>query len=416
MDERTQKQIDCVEAWKAAGCRGCIEASTGFGKTRIATIAISRFLSKNPDRTVLVLVPTTILKKQWETILKENKLKAKVMVINTALKHSGYVDFLVVDEAHRIVANSFCNIFNQIQYSMILCLTATLERLDGREKILKQFAPICASVGMEECIEKGWLAPNYNYKLIIDVDDIDYYKELNRQFLEHFSYFDFDFKLAMACVNDIEVRKNYVKRLVGSNYNQYKEMFKVCTAHAYAWNVAMRKRKEFVMHHPKKLEIAKHILAMRPNAKAITFNATIEDCESYGSGYVVHSGKTKKQNEQIIKEFNERTDGCVLHTAKSCNEGLDVKGLNLGIILYNTSSGTERKQRNGRVIRYEKGKTAEIFSIIIRDTVDEKWALKSTKGLGVIEINEYDLEKILNNKKINKKKKIQEEIKYIETS
>lgn len=38
---------------------------------------------------------------------------------------------------------------------MILCLTGTLERLDGKEELIKKYAPVCDSVSMKEAIESN---------------------------------------------------------------------------------------------------------------------------------------------------------------------------------------------------------------------------------------------------------------------
>jgi hypothetical protein len=46
----------------------------------------------------------------------------------------------------------------------------------------------------------------------------------------------------------------------------------------------MRKRKEFIYYHPKKMEIAKKIIEARQNSKGITFSSTIKQAESFGFG------------------------------------------------------------------------------------------------------------------------------------
>ena len=46
----------------------------------------------------------------------------------------------------------------------------------------------------------------------------------------------------------------------------------------------MRKRKEFIYKHPKKMEIAKKIIDARPDRKGITFSSTIDQANSFGFG------------------------------------------------------------------------------------------------------------------------------------
>lgn len=404
--ERSKRQQECVRKWIEAGCRAAIEASTGFGKTRVGILAIKKFLSKNPNRSVLVIVPTEVLKEQWSKLLDSEGLSfnCEVSIINSALKHNKVVDFLIIDEIHRIPANSFINIFKVIKYGMILGLTATFERLDGREKLLNSVAPIVDSIKLSEAVSKGWVSKSRIYKVILQVDDINVYKEYNKQFLNYFSYFDFDWNIAMGCVTNVLNRTKFVREKLRLNKSGpippkdellYKTTLKECTAIAYSWNRALQARKQFIFKHPKKLEIAEKILAARPNAKAITFNATISECEKFKSGYIVHSGKKKKENQMTLEEFNKLKVG-VIHSSKSLNEGVDVKGLNLAIILHNTSSSTERIQKYGRVIRAEEGKVAEIFSLVIDETVEMQWFKKSAKNTEFIEINESQLDDVLN--------------------
>ena len=129
----------------------------------------------------------------------------------------------------------------------------------------------------------------------------------------------------------------------------------------------MKLRKDFIYNHPKKLEIAKKILASRPNTKALTFSATIKQAETIGVGYTVHSKQKKKENTAIIEKFNSEEFG-VLNTSKACDEGLDIQGVNLEIILHTDSSKIRKSQRVGRGVRYEEGKVAEIFTLVLRGT------------------------------------------------
>ena len=50
----------------------------------------------------------------------------------------------------------------------------------------------------------------------------------------------------------------------------------------------------------------------------------------------------------------------------------------------------------GRAIRYEDNKEAEIFTLVIKGTMEENWARTSSAGMSVIEINETELDDVLN--------------------
>ncbi len=55
---------------------------------------------------------------------------------------------------------------------------------------------------------------------------------------------------------------------------------------------------------------------------------------------------------------------------------LDVPGLSVGIIIGTDSSKIKSAQRLGRVIRKEGNKQAEVFYIVINNTVETKWFVK----------------------------------------
>lgn len=333
---RDERQALAIEKWKAVKCRGSWCFATGFGKTRTALNAIQRLLEKNPGMITVVIVPTKVLKDQWVEQLQARKLPVTVIVINSAIKNNFACDFLIIDECHRINSETFSSIFERCNPKAILGLTATYERLDEREKeILDKHAPVCDVVTVKEATENGWLSPYREYKVLLDVDLTEYDKA-NREFVQHFAFFNFEFSVAMGCVVSFWNQQVYAKK-INCSVTEVK-------AHAFAWNRALRFRKTFIANHPKKLEIAKLILENRSDKKCITFNSSIKQCEAYKSGYVLHSGNTKKKNRMTLEEFSNETTG-VLHSSKMADEGLDVKGLSVAIITGFNSSQSSKTQR-----------------------------------------------------------------------
>ena len=246
--------------------------------------------------------------------------------------------------------------------------------------IIKQYAPICDTITMDEAIENGWVSPVREYAVLIDADLSDY-NDWNQKFNGFFSFFDWDFSTAMSCATNVVDRRKYAKKMGISD--------KIVMANAMGFMKAMKARKDFVMSHPKKIEIARKILDARKNNKCITFSATIKDAEklSLKNEYVLHSKKSKKQNHETIESFNDSTTG-VLHSSKAADCGVDVKGLSVGIILSKT-------QRNGRICRFEDGKTAELFTLLIRGTQEVNW-FRNSVTTSYQMITEEQLEKILN--------------------
>lgn len=403
---RDERQQLGVRKWIANKCRGTLQWSTGVGKTRAAIIAIKSFITRNKNSEIVVVVPTEHLKVQWMNELSKFGLfyDVKVEIINSAIKSDRKIDFLILDEAHRIPSETFYDVFRVRNPEIVLGLSATFDRLDGRHELLDKFCPVCDTITIQEAIDNKWLSPYKEYKVILYVDDIADYRFHNAKFLESFAVFNFDFNIAMKNLTNIIYRRNYGKQM---GYSA-KEM----DAIVYTWNNSLKARKKFVTEHPKKIEVTRKILEHRLDSKAITFSATIKQAEKIGGGFVVHSGKTKKKNRITLKEFSSLSKG-VIHTAKSLDEGADVPGLSLAIILSNSSSKTQKTQRIGRVIRYQEDKEAEVFTLVIAGTNEESWYNNSTAGKHYIEITESELEAILLGVELNKLKRTGEEVDQI---
>lgn len=394
--DRTTRQKLAIKRWSQNNGCATLILPTGFGKTRIA-LTISQLLTqKNPDFKILVVVPTDNLKNQWLKQLIEWKLLKNVTVeiINTAIKKVQHFDLLICDEAHRYASDSFSKLFDVIYYKMILCLTGTLERLDGKEELIKTHAPICDAVTRDEAIENGWLADFKNYLVMIDVD-LKEYKQWDQVFNQCFSVLNFDFNLGMRLMKDAVFRRKYAK--------QIKMEYNILTGVVMKWMKAMRKRKEFVLSHPKKIEITKKILNARKDKKSITFCNTIKDAESIKMGYVLHSKQKKKENEAILEKFAKDSCG-VINSSKALNTGTDIPGLSVGIMLANTSSKITKQQSIGRCIRKEGDKIAEFFTLVIKGTQDVKWAINSSVT-DYITITEEQLQDVLDGKEISTRKR-----------
>lgn len=383
---RNDRQKECLRRWLKAGGHGTLECATGFGKTKTALDLIDAFVTKNPESQTLIVVPTQLLKDQWIEKIDERGLglNTRVEIINTVIKQTWSCDLLCIDECHLCVSTTFVQVFQAVEYNYILCLTGTLERLDMRHVILEKYAPVCDRITIEEAEANGWVAPHKEYVVMIKTDLSDY-NAWTQKFNSYFSTLNYDFNFAMKLVTDPIARNKWAKQM---GYQS-----KQATAIVMDWMRLMKKRKDFIMNHPKKLEIARKILNARKDKKAITFSATIKMAESIGIGETIHSQKKSKENKEIIERFNDAATG-VLNTSKSADQGVDCKGVNLEVILHTDSSKIRKVQRLGRSIRFEEGKIAEIFTLVIAGTQEVKW-LGNSKTSKVITINEEQLDQIL---------------------
>jgi len=399
---RDKRQEESRIAWIKNKCCGSIVASTGFGKTRIGLKCLKSVIDKYPQMRFIVVVPTDNLKDQWTIQLDawELGLNGEVVVINTASTHKYQTDILVIDEIHRAAATTLVNIFNTIQYKYILGLTATFERLDGRQKeVVEKKCPVIDRISLQEALINGWVSLYKEYQVLLEVDDIDTLKQLNKEFQSHFEFFNFQFDRIMKLLGP----KGFVERsklrdeMCGPNATeeQRKQMFKNITFHSQRFMSVLQARKKFINNHPKKIEVARKIIEARPFSKIITFSNTIAMAEQIGYGEVYSGKDTKKRARTNLEAFNQITGGAVIHTSKKLDEGADIKGLSVAIMLGIDSSEIKATQRRGRCIRWEEGKQAEIFNLIIKDSVEMSWFANSHKHSSYITIDEEGLDDVL---------------------
>lgn len=385
---RDERQAQALKAWIKAKGHGTIVAATGVGKTRIAMNAITKLRAKYPTISVLVVVPTQNLKEQWSRELDERGLgfNTDVRVMMGASKKEWSCDLLVIDEAHKINSECISALLTNTKYKLILGLTATFERLDGRHEILAKYAPVCDTITMEDALLNGWVSKYKDYVVIIDVNDIDTYKEYNKEFTKAYEFFEWDFDLAMSMAgkDGFRHRWDYCKKQFPNDYEMQKSFLKTVSFNAMSFMRSMQARKKFVQNHPEKIRIAKEIIKYRSDKKIVTFNANVKMAESYGDGYVYTGKDGKKKNRITIEEFSGLPYG-QLHSCKMAIEGLDVPDLSVGIQTGVDSSKTKAVQSLGRIVRLQKDKTAEFFTLVINDTIETKW-MENAKKDSKIEI------------------------------
>lgn len=398
---RTERQQEAIKKWISNKGRGTIIMPTGMGKTYTSCMAIKALLKKYPGLRVLIVVPTTALKDQWNEKLYEWEFtfNAEVQVINTVIKHSWTCDLLIIDEAHRVASDQFKQIFDCVKYKLILGLTATFDRLDGKQVIISKYCPVVDEVSQLECLANGWISEYKEYQVLLEVDDIEEYRQLNKEFIRYFEFFSFDFGKAMACCGPsgwqykLKLRDEMYK---GSDEEKRKQILQQITVNSIGLMRTMQKRKAFINNHPKKIEVARKIMEARPNSKLITFSNNVKMAEALENGNNVYTGKTSKKKGRVMMEDFIAGNITRLHSCHKLNEGIDVPDISVGIILGTDSSEIKARQRRGRAVRKFGDKQAEIFYLIIKNTVESQWYSNSHKNdKNYITIDEKGLEQVL---------------------
>lgn len=175
--------------------KNLIVAATGTGKTVISAFDFKRFLLLNENAKLLFVAHRKeilqqslgtfrgILKNQnfgelWVDGIEPSKLNhvfASVQTLSNRLPDlkltKTYFDFIIIDEVHHLIANSYRPIIERFNPIILLGLTATPERMDGGD-ILEDFCDhIAAEIRLPEALNQKLLSP-FNYFGITDSVDI----------------------------------------------------------------------------------------------------------------------------------------------------------------------------------------------------------------------------------------------------
>ena len=345
--------------------------------------------AKHPERTTLVIVPTLYLQSQWTQEIQNFSLKnVTVMVINTAVKAPRQADLLVLDEIHNYASTEFIKVFQQTTYKFILGLTATIDRKDNRDALLRTYAPVIDTVTIDDALANGYVSDFTVFNLGIEMNEEDKktYDKMNKDFHFNFAQFNHDFNAAMSCLSNPEYRNSYARL--------YKKDPQDVMVYALNFNRNMAKRKKFLYFAPSKVDAVIELLNTFSDKKAITFSEGVEFTtmlknRMQNTSVDYHSKMPKKVKSTNLRLFNdEQCPVNVIHTAKALDEGFDVRGIDLAIISSGTSSTRQDLQRTGRAIRHQEGKHAVIINIYIKGTQDERWLrARQKKSTNIVHVN-----------------------------
>lgn len=195
-----QEILDKLEAERTVRgyYRNLVVAATGTGKTVISAFDYKRFKKQNPDkpcRLLFVAHREEILKQSMYTfrgVLKDNNfgemfvgsykpdsidnLFISIQTFNsqefTEKTSPDFYDYIIVDEFHHAAAPTYQKLLMYYQPKILLGLTATPERMDGKS-ILEYFNHrIAAEIRLPEAIDRKLLCP-FQYFGVTDTVDLE---------------------------------------------------------------------------------------------------------------------------------------------------------------------------------------------------------------------------------------------------
>ena len=314
---------------KEGAVRGLVQAATGVGKTYLAAFDSAKY-----KRVLFVAHREEILRqaavsfknvrrsddfgffygKQKDTdkavIFASVATLGRDEYLSEAFFSPDYFEYLVIDEFHHAVNIQYQKIVNYFQPQFLLGLTATPERLDGRNiyEICDYNVPY--EISLKEAINKGMLVPFHYYGIYDETDYSSLHivkgrydeKELNETYIGNIRRYDLIYKYYM---------KYRSKRALG-----------FCCSRIHAE------------------EMAREFCNRGINSVAVYSNA---------------NGEFSEDREKAIEKLKNQ-EIRVIFSVDMFNEGIDITVLDMVMFLRPTESPIVFLQQLGRGLRTSKGK------------------------------------------------------------
>ena len=319
-----------LENTRAEGAgRALVQAATGVGKTYLAA-----FDSKDYERVLFVAHREEILKQAAQSFKNvrnsddygffdgESKCTDKSMIfasvatlgrseyLNNKYFASDYFNYIVIDEFHHAINDQYQRIVNYFKPQFLLGLTATPERMDGRNiyEICDYNVPY--EISLKEAINKGMLVPFHYYGIF---DDTDYSK----------------LHIVRGRYDEKELNETYI-----GNVHRYELIYK------YYCKYGSRQALGFCCSKEHAREMAREF-----SSRGIPSVAVFSDA----------SGEyTEKRNVAIQKLKNGEIRA--IFSVDMFNEGVDITSVDMVMFLRPTESPIVFLQQLGRGLRKCRGK------------------------------------------------------------
>ncbi len=309
--------------------KGLVLAATGVGKTYLAA-----FDSQNFKRILFVAHREEILKQAYDTFKNVrtddelgffmNKFRdtecdilfatvqtlGKEIYLNEKYFKKDYFDYIVIDEFHHAVSNNYKNIISYFEPKFMLGLTATPDRLDNKDVFALCDYNVVYEVSLKDSINRGYLVP-FRYYGIYD-DSVDYEK--------------IEFKNGKYNEKELEKALSINKRadVILKNYMKFKT--------------------------EKALGFCKSKYHAEYMAKFFCENG-VKACAVYSNS----NGEYSKDRSEAIEAL-EKGDLNVIFSVDMFNEGVDIKSVDMVMLLRPTESPTVFLQQLGRGLRKNNNK------------------------------------------------------------
>jgi superfamily II DNA or RNA helicase len=382
-------QKEALDLW-AKEYRGILKVVTGGGKTILAILALRLFLDKNPNKQVLILVPSVSLLDQWFLELEKflgkeveigiygGGFKAKkssqiiLTTMDSAKKALNLIRntekcFLIVDECHRVGAEKR-SIPIQNKWMATLGLSATPEREYDKalnEIIIPYIGPIIYEYNYLDAHKDG---------VISDFNLVNVYAPMDTE--EELEYEEISRKIGrrIGVLGKLDPTDNALKMLLINRARLVNSTFLRVPA---------------VLRILKQKEKGKWLIFTESIEQATLIDSLISD-KGYRSN-LYHSGLDPTTRRTNLYHFKKNILD-ILVSCRSLDEGFDVPDADSAIIVSSSAASRQRIQRMGRVLRKSsKKEKASIYTIFSSEHEKERLAEEHERLIDNVKIEWYSL-------------------------
>jgi len=363
-----EQQKQGLKAWQSSGQRGVVSLPTGVGKTILAILAMLEV-----KRPTLIVAPTIDLILQWEKVLKQF-LDGPIGMLGGGNKDIEHITvatydsaalfmenigqrfgFLVFDECHHLPAPHYQKIALASIAPFRIGLSATVERQDGKEKIIYDLiGPMVYRTEINEIIKKI-LAPYevINVEIPLTSKELEVYKKHRAEYLQ------FIHQSGIRFSSD------------NSGWLQFISLASRSKAGRSAFK-AYRLQKRLAQAAEGKLTYIWKLLARHKKENMIIFTDDNALAYRIGSDFflpvLTHKTKTAERKNMLSAFRDGKLK--VLVTSKVLNEGVDVPEASVGVVVSGSSGVREHVQRLGRILRHREGKQAKLYELVAKNTAE----------------------------------------------